>query len=217
MTINRSVALRVVASLVLAQRGLAAECISLEPVQPIKPIPIYSALCGKIVDQVGYSLADLPLELIRESGGIVAKTRTDSAAAFKFPPVPAGKYRIGSPGWIISLDTIEITGPDQQVCERLLTVKLFTSGSECAASRISTGSGIRLEIWPKFGSVGIDGVLMGDLWELPGRSGFWPLPPGPHHIVVQSPGYELLVLDVTIKEYEINTYSGSLTAVAPTR
>ena len=112
-----------------------------------------------------------------------------------------------------SRDIIEITSRDQQACERPLTVHLDFTGSECAASRITTASGIRLEIWPKFGAVGIDGVSSGNLWELSGPSGFWPLAPGKHHVVVQSPGYETLVLDVVTKDYEIITYTGPLTAL----
>jgi hypothetical protein len=69
---------------------------------------------------------------------------------------------------------------------------------------------LRLQIEPRDADVFVDGVYGGIVDDFDGVFQRMTLTPGPHHIVVQRPGYEPLAFDVAIDPHRAVTYKGVL-------
>jgi hypothetical protein len=77
-----------------------------------------------------------------------------------------------------------------------------------------TGS-IRLNVEPVRGDVYVDGYFAGVVDDFDGHFQHLDLTAGPHHIEIIAPGYETLVVDVTIQPHHKLDYRGALTRSIP--
>jgi hypothetical protein len=77
-----------------------------------------------------------------------------------------------------------------------------------------TGS-IRLNVEPRLGDVYVDGYFAGIVDDFDGHFQHLDLTAGPHHIEISAPGYETLVVDVTIQPHHKVEYRGALPRSVP--
>jgi hypothetical protein len=70
---------------------------------------------------------------------------------------------------------------------------------------------LRLLVEPKDAEVFVDGDRAGIVDQFNGHSQHLDLPVGPHHVEVRAPGYEPLVVDVSIQAHHTTEYRGKLT------
>jgi hypothetical protein len=77
-----------------------------------------------------------------------------------------------------------------------------------------TGS-IRLNVDPRDGDVYVDGYYAGIVDDFDGHFQHLDLAPGPHHIEITAPRYEVLQIDVTIQAHHKIEYRGTLTRSLP--
>jgi PEGA domain-containing protein len=74
---------------------------------------------------------------------------------------------------------------------------------------------IRLNVEPRNGDVYVDGYYAGIVDDFDGHFQHLDLTAGPHHIEISAPGYETLVVDVTIQPHHKIEYRGALTRSVP--
>ena len=74
--------------------------------------------------------------------------------------------------------------------------------------------GLRLKITPKEAEVFVDGDYAGIVDDFDGLFQHLNLTPGPHHIDVRAPGYDVFGLDVSIQPYHTTEYRGQLQPAA---
>ena len=96
-----------------------------------KPVKMSGRFCGRVFDQSGTVVANADLNLVDEmKHSVAAETHADAHGDFAFPTVPPGKYRLTSPGWIITWGEIQITGRPGTVCRHPLYVVLGLESCE---------------------------------------------------------------------------------------
>jgi hypothetical protein len=72
---------------------------------------------------------------------------------------------------------------------------------------------LRLKVKPREAAVYVDGYYVGVVDDFDGVFQRLHLDPGPHHVEIQSPGYDPLTFDVRIDPDHTTTYTGALTAI----
>jgi PEGA domain-containing protein len=77
-----------------------------------------------------------------------------------------------------------------------------------------TGS-VRLNVEPRDADVYVDGYYAGIVDDFDGHFQHLDLVPGPHHIEISAPGYQPLVVDVTIQPHHKIEYRSALTRSLP--
>jgi len=70
--------------------------------------------------------------------------------------------------------------------------------------------GVQLDVLPRRARVFVDGVLVGRVDDFHGYYQHLTVAAGPHQIAIIEPGYEPLVLDLTVPPGRTMTYRGTL-------
>ncbi len=85
-----------------------------------------SAVCGKVQDPIGESVADLDLQIVDESRTLIAEVHTDAKGSFSFHPLPKGKYHLttNSPEWHLFWPLLVTASKEAKRCTRPIEINL---------------------------------------------------------------------------------------------
>jgi hypothetical protein len=75
--------------------------------------------------------------------------------------------------------------------------------------------GIRLDVPQKDATVVVDGFYVGVVEEFDDDLHHLDLPPGPHHLELQAPGYQTLAFDVNVQPGQTIRYRSSMRPIEP--
>jgi|SRR5262249_9850702 len=117
---------------VLCQTTLSAdECV----LKARKPVKVAGALCGTVVSIDIGDCSGGDIVLSDQAGVLVTSVSSDSVGAFKFPPLPNGKYQIDVPGFSMYMNHIELTAANTTKCKQPLI--LYVGLRYCSGGYVS--------------------------------------------------------------------------------
>jgi len=109
----------------------ANECVAPQPPK------ISGPLCGRLIDATGAAVPKVDMEVLGDSGRVIASVQADSKGDFIFPSLARGAYQLKaiSGGWLIEFGNFEVK-KSGATCTHPVTVRLDQSCC-CFGSGIS--------------------------------------------------------------------------------
>jgi Carboxypeptidase regulatory-like domain len=101
------------------------------------PPKVEGALCGRVFDPAGATVADIDLRAVDKAGSVVGHAHTDSKGDFRFSLLPEGIYRLTTtaPGWHDFIGEVHVVNSKKTTCKQPLTVVLAVTSCQGGISK----------------------------------------------------------------------------------